>query len=452
MDIAIPLYDDFTALDAIGPYEVLVAHPRRRACAFVGAEARPVRHRQRHARASSPRPRSTRCPRPTSLVRARRRRARPGATYDEADRRLGPRRARDLDVDDVGVHRLAAARRRRAARRPRGDHALARARRRCASSAPRPTRAARRRAGQGRHRGRRVERASTWRSALVGRRSPAMTVAQAIQLGIEYDPQPPFDAGSVEQGSAGRRGLHPRRGRGARGAGAAAICDRASQRLCAARGAGPRRGAMVAALCWPPSISTSASTRFRPGQEAAVQAAAGGRDVLVVMPTGAGKSLCYQLPALVRDDLTVVVSPLVSLMQDQVDALERVAPGSRRRWSTPSGRRRQPRGAGARRAGASSRCSTSRPSGSPRPASSRRCARARVGLFVVDEAHCVSQWGHDFRPDYFRLGRRGRAWLGARAIVASTATATPQVARDIVDAPRAARPGRASRRASTGPT
>src|SRR3954447_3672811 len=66
---------------------------------------------------------------------------------------------------------------------------------------------------------------------------------------------------------------------------------------------------------------------FRPGQEEAVRAALEGRDALVVMPTGAGKSLCYQLPALVREDLTVVVSPLVSLMQDQVEALERVAPG-----------------------------------------------------------------------------------------------------------------------------
>src|SRR3954464_10477794 len=67
---------------------------------------------------------------------------------------------------------------------------------------------------------------------------------------------------------------------------------------------------------------------FRPGQEAAVRAALEGRDALVVMPTGAGKSLCYQLPGLVRDDLTLVVSPLVSLMQDQVQALARAAPGS----------------------------------------------------------------------------------------------------------------------------
>ena len=67
--------------------------------------------------------------------------------------------------------------------------------------------------------------------------------------------------------------------------------------------------------------------RFRPGQQEAVEAAVAGRDVLVVMPTGSGKSLCYQLPALMRADLTIVVSPLVSLMQDQVEALERVAPG-----------------------------------------------------------------------------------------------------------------------------
>src|SRR3712207_630473 len=69
-------------------------------------------------------------------------------------------------------------------------------------------------------------------------------------------------------------------------------------------------------------------SEFRPGQEEAVAAAVAGRDVLVVMPTGAGKSLCYQLPALMRDDLTIVVSPLVSLMQDQVEALERARPGS----------------------------------------------------------------------------------------------------------------------------
>ena len=89
--------------------------------------------------------------------------------------------------------------------------------------------------------------------------------------------------------------------------------------------------------------------RFRPGQREAVEAAVAGRDVLVVMPTGSGKSLCYQLPALMRADLTLVVSPLVSLMQDQVEALERVAPGLRRPRQRAAGRLGQPARRRARR-------------------------------------------------------------------------------------------------------
>ena len=168
---------------------------------------------------------------------------------------------------------------------------------------------------------------------------------------------------------------------------------------------------------------------FRPGQREAVQAALDGRDVLVVMPTGAGKSLCYQLPALMRDDLTIVVSPLVSLMQDQVDGLERVAPGS-------VGLVNAQRDADANRATVARalrgehRLLYVAPERFSSPRFLEQIRGARVGLFVVDEAHCVSQWGHDFRPDYFRLADAAR-WLGARAIVASTATATPQVAADI---------------------
>ena len=191
---------------------------------------------------------------------------------------------------------------------------------------------------------------------------------------------------------------------------------------------------------------------FRPGQREAVEAALAGRDVLVVMPTGSGKSLCYQLPALMRTDLTLVVSPLVSLMQDQVEALERVAPGRRRRWSTPSRTRAaNRRGAGARRRAGELRLLYVAPERFASPGFLERSAQRRVGLFVVDEAHCVSQWGHDFRPDYFRLADAAR-WLGARAILASTATATPQVAADIVGAARAARPGRGSRPGSTART
>jgi ATP-dependent DNA helicase RecQ len=172
---------------------------------------------------------------------------------------------------------------------------------------------------------------------------------------------------------------------------------------------------------------------FRPGQAEAVRAVTGPgppRDVLVVMPTGAGKSLCYQLPALVRDDLTVVVSPLVSLMQDQVEALERVAPGRAALVNAQQDAETN-RAVLARAAAGEVRLLYIAPERFSSPGFAQALRAARVGLFVVDEAHCVSQWGHDFRPDYFRLADAAR-WLGAQALVASTATATPQVAADIV--------------------
>jgi ATP-dependent DNA helicase RecQ len=168
---------------------------------------------------------------------------------------------------------------------------------------------------------------------------------------------------------------------------------------------------------------------FRPGQEEAVRAAAAGRDVLVVMPTGAGKSLCYQLPALMRDDLTLVVSPLVSLMQDQVEALAKVAPG---RVALVNAQQDPAANRAALRAAAAGelRLLYVAPERFSSPPFLEAMRVARIGLFVVDEAHCVSQWGHDFRPDYFRLADAAR-WLQAEALIASTATATPQVAADI---------------------
>jgi ATP-dependent DNA helicase RecQ len=168
---------------------------------------------------------------------------------------------------------------------------------------------------------------------------------------------------------------------------------------------------------------------FRPGQREAVEAACAGRDVLVVMPTGAGKSLCYQLPALMRDDLTIVVSPLVSLMQDQVEGLERVAPGA---VGLVNAQRSadENRATVARAIRGEHRILYIAPERFSSPSFLEQIRGAPIGLFVVDEAHCVSQWGHDFRPDYFRLADAAR-WLGAAAIVASTATATPQVAADI---------------------
>ena len=155
-----------------------------------------------------------------------------------------------------------------------------------------------------------------------------------------------------------------------------------------------------------------------------------GRDALVVMPTGSGKSLCYQLPALMRTDLTLVVSPLVSLMQDQVEALARVAPG---RVALVNGLQdaRTNRLAVEHAISGQVRLLYVAPERFASPGFLSRLREARLGLFVVDEAHCVSQWGHDFRPEYFRLADAAR-WLGAEAILASTATATPEVAADIV--------------------
>ena len=169
---------------------------------------------------------------------------------------------------------------------------------------------------------------------------------------------------------------------------------------------------------------------FRPGQREACEAALSGRDVLVVMPTGSGKSLCYQLPALLRDDLTVVVSPLVALMQDQVEALAARGLGERvalvNAQQDPAANAETLR----RAAGGKLKLLYVAPERFSSLGFLEQMSESRVGLFVVDEAHCVSQWGHDFRPDYFRLAEAARK-LGAGAIVASTATATPRVALDV---------------------
>src|SRR5919197_1054390 len=130
-----------------------------------------------------------------------------------------------------------------------------------------------------------------------------------------------------------------------------------------------------------------------------------------------------------RDDLTVVVSPLVSLMQDQVEGLERAAPGRAALVNAQQDAAAN-RAAIARAAAGEVKLLYVAPERFSSPGFLDAIRDVDVGLFVVDEAHCVSQWGHDFRPDYFRLADAARG-LGAQAIVASTATATPQVAADI---------------------
>ncbi len=169
---------------------------------------------------------------------------------------------------------------------------------------------------------------------------------------------------------------------------------------------------------------------FRPGQRDAVSAALADRDALVVMPTGSGKSLCYQLPALMREDLTLVVSPLVALMHDQVQALQRIAPGKVELINAQRGRAVNDETM-QRAINGDLRLLYVAPERFSAPSFAAAIRQARVGLFVVDEAHCVSQWGHDFRPDYFALADAASG-VGARATMALTATATPQVAGDIV--------------------
>jgi ATP-dependent DNA helicase RecQ len=167
---------------------------------------------------------------------------------------------------------------------------------------------------------------------------------------------------------------------------------------------------------------------FRPGQREAVQAALDGRDSLVVMPTGGGKSLCYQLPALAGDALVVVVSPLIALMADQRRRLEQAGVSAAMLASGME----EGHNAHALRAISSgeARLVLAAPERFASRAFRATLATREVGLFVVDEAHCVAEWGHDFRPDYLRL-HGAIETLGRPAVMAATATATPRVAEEI---------------------
>jgi ATP-dependent DNA helicase RecQ len=171
---------------------------------------------------------------------------------------------------------------------------------------------------------------------------------------------------------------------------------------------------------------------FRPGQREAVQAALDGVDSLVVMPTGGGKSLCYQLPALIDDDpthpLVVVVSPLIALMSDQ---LRRLKEAGVRAAMLASGMADGHNESSLREIEAGeTQLVLAAPERFASTAFRRALASRKVSLFVVDEAHCVAEWGHDFRPDYLRL-HDAIASLGRPAVMAATATATPQVAQEI---------------------
>jgi ATP-dependent DNA helicase RecQ len=167
---------------------------------------------------------------------------------------------------------------------------------------------------------------------------------------------------------------------------------------------------------------------FRPGQERAVRSVLDGRDTLVVLPTGGGKSLCFQIPALLFPGLTVVVSPLISLMKDQVDALlARSLPASFIN-STLTRSQIAQRLAQAQRG--ELKLLYVAPERFDFGNAAERLRDSGVSLLAVDEAHCISEWGHDFRPSYQRLGAL-RSALGEPPVIALTATATPAVRKDI---------------------
>jgi ATP-dependent DNA helicase RecQ len=169
---------------------------------------------------------------------------------------------------------------------------------------------------------------------------------------------------------------------------------------------------------------------FRGMQGEIVDAVVRGEDAIVLMPTGAGKSLCYQVPALVRDGTGIVVSPLIALMQDQVDALAAVGVRAAFLNSTqgPDARREVER---AFLAGALDLLYLA-PERLAVPGTQALLDRGRLALFAIDEAHCVSQWGHDFRPDYLGLSMIADRWPGVPR-VALTATATVETWREVAE-------------------
>ncbi|MCE8526406.1 DNA helicase RecQ [Ruegeria pomeroyi] len=167
---------------------------------------------------------------------------------------------------------------------------------------------------------------------------------------------------------------------------------------------------------------------FRPGQEEIARAVAEGENVLAIMPTGGGKSLCFQLPALMRDGVTVVISPLIALMRDQVRGLQEagVEAGALTSGNTPEETEAVWEALEAGRLKLLYMAPERLASG----AAMGMLRRIGVSLIAVDEAHCVSQWGHDFRPDYLRIGELRRA-LGV-PLAAFTATADAETQAEIV--------------------
>ncbi|WP_233148668.1 ATP-dependent DNA helicase RecQ [Rhodopirellula sp. MGV] len=168
---------------------------------------------------------------------------------------------------------------------------------------------------------------------------------------------------------------------------------------------------------------------FRKGQAEVIQAVADGHDVMCVMPTGGGKSLCYQLPSLARDGVTIVVSPLIALMKDQVDTLRQHGIAAELINSTLDLRQQQDVMDSMRRG--ELKLVYIAPERLRNSQFVETLGHCNVTLLAIDEAHCVSEWGHDFRPDYARLGQMRKRYLKNVQTIALTATATEAVREDI---------------------
>ena len=171
--------------------------------------------------------------------------------------------------------------------------------------------------------------------------------------------------------------------------------------------------------------------RFQPGQQQVIEALVQHGRALAVFPTGGGKSLCYQLPALAFEGVTLVVSPLIALMKDQIDWLTRHGIAAARLDSS-LGTEELGKVNRALEEG-SLRLLYVAPERFQNERFLQSLARLRIALFAIDEAHCISEWGHNFRPEYLKLAGIARD-IQAERVLALTATATPSVARDICSA------------------
>ena len=189
--------------------------------------------------------------------------------------------------------------------------------------------------------------------------------------------------------------------------------------------------------CWAHSRNISATTSFGRCRRRSCSDALAGRDVFVLMPTGGGKSLCFQLPALMRQGLTIVVSPLISLMKDQVDALQASGIAATFLNSTLDRDEATARWRGLHRG--EFRLLYVAPERLMLDTFLERAVNWNIAQFAIDEAHCISEWGHDFRPEYREL-KKLRTHLPDVPMMALTATATERVRGDIVKATEAARP------------